>query len=233
MSRLPAAACAAVLGIAGLFASAAGARVLVITAPDGSRRIVNVPDDARLAPSVPQGSQSGRSVLWPTVEAMARSQGLDPDLVDLVIRMESGYNPFAISAKGARGVMQLMPQTASLYGVHNVFDARENIRAGVSYLKDLLTRFNSNVGLALAAYNAGPQAVESYGGVPPYHETRSYVRSILGAYRGDAGPVLAGGFGRLAHPARPVRLLSEGSVSLISNAHSSGEATLERRLGLR
>ena len=208
--------------------------VFIFTAPDGSRRIVNVPASGPGTIAIPEGAADRRAALWPAVEETARSHGLDPRLVDLVIRMESGYNPRAVSPKGARGVMQLMPATASMYGVANLFDPVQNIRAGVRYLKDLFQRFNSDVSLALAAYNAGPEAVEKHGGVPPYDETRSYVRAILMAYRGDASlSTLSGGFGRPVRRARPVELTGEDGRSLIANVRHSGEAAVSRPLGLR
>ena len=101
------------------------------------------------------------------------------DLVRAVIQVESGYDPRAVSAKGALGLMQLMPQTARELGVRNPFDPEENIRGGTSYLRQLLERFDQDEELALAAYNAGPQAVVRYGQrVPPYRETRNYVRKV-------------------------------------------------------
>jgi soluble lytic murein transglycosylase-like protein len=107
---------------------------------------------------------------------------LSPDFVRAVIQAESAFNPRARSVKGAMGLMQLMPQTARAYGVFDPFNAAENIRAGVAYLRSLLDRFNQDESLALAAYNAGPAAVEKYGrSVPPYKETRSYVAKIRGA----------------------------------------------------
>jgi hypothetical protein len=208
--------------------------VLIYTAPDGTRRVLNVPAAGSYAGVVPDGAAERREQLWPTVQDAARSNGLDPNLVDLVIRMESGYNPRAVSPRGARGVMQLMPGTASLYGVSNVFDPFQNIRGGVRYLRDLLQRFNSNVELALAAYNAGPEAVDRHGGVPPYAETRGYVRSILAAYQGDTTlGTLTGGFGRPARRARPVEVIGESGRPLISNAQHPGEATISRQLALR
>jgi hypothetical protein len=130
--------------------------------------------------------------------------------------------------------MQLMPGTASLYGVRNAFDPVQNIRGGVRYLRDLLQRFDSNVALALAAYNAGPEAVDRHGGVPPYAETRGYVRSILAAYQGDTAlATLSGGFGRPAHRARPVEVVAESGRSLISNAQRPGEAAISHPLALR
>jgi soluble lytic murein transglycosylase-like protein len=104
---------------------------------------------------------------------------LNPDFVRAVIQAESAFNPYARSVKGAMGLMQLMPSTAAEYRVTNAYDPVQNIRAGVAYLKSLLTRFNDDVSLALAAYNAGPRAVEKYGRtVPPYKETRNYVARI-------------------------------------------------------
>lgn len=107
---------------------------------------------------------------------------VDPKLVDAVVRVESGYNPRALSPKGAQGLMQLIPATAARFGVANPFDPGENVRGGVGYLRELLTEFNGNVPLTLAAYNAGEGAVEHYGGVPPYAETRDYVRKVTEIY---------------------------------------------------
>ena len=112
------------------------------------------------------------------IEQNATEHGVSPHLVRAVIQQESGFNPRAVSHKGAMGLMQLMPATATELGVLDPFDPSENIRAGVKYLKGLLTKFAENVPLALAAYNAGPTAVEKYGAVPPYRETRDYVSRI-------------------------------------------------------
>ena len=109
----------------------------------------------------------------------ANAHALSPDFVKAVIQSESAFNPRARSAKGAMGLMQLMPQTAAEYHVLDAYSPAENIRAGVAYLKTLMTRFDNDVSLALAAYNAGPGAVEKYGRtVPPYKETRNYVARI-------------------------------------------------------
>ena len=104
---------------------------------------------------------------------------LDPDLVNSVIKAESGFNARAVSPKGAQGLMQLMPGTASQLGVPNAFDPQANVEGGTKYLRELLERYNFDLVKALAAYNAGPQRVEQFGGVPPYYETRAYVARIV------------------------------------------------------
>jgi len=108
--------------------------------------------------------------------------GLDEDFVKAVINQESGFNPNATSHCGAMGLMQLMPSTAQGLGVKNAYDAEQNIEGGTKYLKGLMDRFNNDKSLALAAYNAGPNAVKKYGGIPPYNETQNYVKSVLSKY---------------------------------------------------
>ena len=116
-----------------------------------------------------------------SINQHARNQGVAADLVRAVIQVESAFNPMAISNKGAMGLMQLMPATALELGVRNPFDPDQNIRGGVTYLKQLLTRYDQKVELALAAYNAGIGNVEKYGDVPPFKETRNYVDKITKA----------------------------------------------------
>jgi hypothetical protein len=113
------------------------------------------------------------------VKAASGTYRLDPDLVNSVIRAESGFNVRAVSPKGAQGLMQLMPKTASDLGVHNAFDPQANVDGGTRYLRELLERYDFDLVKALAAYNAGPQRVEQYGGVPPYYETKAYVARIV------------------------------------------------------
>jgi soluble lytic murein transglycosylase-like protein len=116
------------------------------------------------------------------IHEAAREHGVDPRLVAAVARRESAFNANAVSHAGACGVMQLMPDTARFLGVRNVFDARENIFGGTRYLRTLLDTFNGDLDLALAAYNAGPGAVEKHRGIPPYRETRAYVAAVRGTY---------------------------------------------------
>jgi len=115
------------------------------------------------------------------IHAAAQKHGVDEKLISSVIAAESNFDPKAISRKHALGLMQLLPTTAKQYAVTNVFDPAQNIDAGTHYLKDLLARYQGNLKFALAAYNAGPEMVDRYGGVPPFPETRSYVRQITSA----------------------------------------------------
>jgi soluble lytic murein transglycosylase-like protein len=120
-------------------------------------------------------------VFEPIIREHASQQGVRADLVRAVIQVESAFNPRAVSPKGAMGLMQLMPDTARQFGVVDPFNPAENIRAGVKYLRQLLDKYDDNEQLALAAYNAGPTAVDRYGSqIPPYKETRNYVAKITG-----------------------------------------------------
>jgi soluble lytic murein transglycosylase-like protein len=113
------------------------------------------------------------------IRAAAEKHGVDEKLIAQLIAVESNFNPRATSRKQAQGLMQLLPRTAARFSVANVFDPAQNIDAGTRYLKELLDRFRGNLLLALAAYNAGPEMVEHYRGVPPFPETQKYVRQIL------------------------------------------------------
>ncbi|MCP4581890.1 MAG: transglycosylase SLT domain-containing protein [candidate division Zixibacteria bacterium] len=120
-------------------------------------------------------------------ELIERASGInnvDPKLIKAVIMQESGGNPKAISSKGAKGLMQLMDGTARMLGVSNPFDVKQNINAGVKYLSSLIKKFNGNIENALAAYNAGPGVVDKYGGMPPYEETKKYVKNIMDKLEG-------------------------------------------------
>jgi soluble lytic murein transglycosylase-like protein len=163
-------------------AAAAGVRVEI--GANGRKVIINenpVQRSRRLAGRLVPVPDSD---LEPMIARHSGNQNLDPKLVKAVIQVESGYNSRARSNKGALGLMQLMPDTASLLNVRNPFDPEENLRGGTRYLRQLLDRFAGRVELALAGYNAGPGAVEKHKGVPPYAETRDYVRQVMALYRG-------------------------------------------------
>lgn len=130
-------------------------------------------------PDTPPAAKHQAMNIADVVQSASDRHHLDPDLVNSVIHAESRFNPKAVSPKGARGLMQLMPQTAGDLGVSNSFDPQQNVEAGTRYLRELLERYNFDLLKALAAYNAGPARVEQYGGVPPYRETRAYVSKIV------------------------------------------------------
>ena len=138
-------------------------------------------------------SPAERKSVEEAVHAMAPGFGLDPMLVLAVIAAESAFDKTAVSPKGAQGLMQLMPQTASRFGVSNAFDAEQNLRGGMTYLAWLIEQFRGDLDLALAGYNAGEGAVEQYRGIPPYQETREYVRRIRAVYRGPGITVAQAG----------------------------------------
>ena len=150
-------------------------------------RIYDVPG----APSYRTTTADDRTVTAPRFDdfvlAHAQRHALRPELVRAVIQVESGYNPSATSPKGAMGLMQLMPATARALGVRNPYDPEDNIRGGTAYLRQLLDKYEGNEQLALAAYNAGSGAVDRYGTVPPYRETRDYVRRVALKAGADTG----------------------------------------------
>lgn len=118
-----------------------------------------------------------------TVARCAQVYRLSPALLMAVIKAESGFNPIVISKAGAVGLMQLVPETAMLHGVHNLYDTRDNITGGAKHLRYLLDRYHGNVRLALAAYNAGARKVDRYHQIPPFQETKAYVKKVMGFYR--------------------------------------------------
>jgi hypothetical protein len=133
-------------------------------------------------PVVAPASTATASPYHELVAAVASRYGVDAELITSVIAVESNFDPKAVSRKNARGLMQLLPETAARLGVRDIFDPQENIDAGTRYLKELLQKYNNDLVLTLAAYNAGPDNVQKYGNVPPFNETISYVKRVKRTY---------------------------------------------------
>ena len=158
-------------------AATCGAEIFTLVRPDGSLLIT---DEPPFPPAIPVLAVARAEH---PIDAIAKRHGVDPLLVRAIIRVESNFDPKAVSPKGAVGLMQLMPETAMRYGVENRFDATQNIDGGVRYMRDLMAMFNGNLSLALAAYNAGEGAVLKYGRrIPPYPETQQYVVGVRSYY---------------------------------------------------
>lgn len=175
-------------------ATSAGAEVYRLATSDGTVHFTNAPTDPRYRSL---GYSSGTAAGWlrlpgadtpryaTEIRDASGRYGVPERLVQAVIRVESAFNPRAVSVKGARGLMQLMPETASMLGVQNSFDPQQNIEGGVRHLRGLIDRFGNDLPMALAAYNAGERAVVSYRGIPPFPETRDYVTRVLYHYDGS------------------------------------------------
>jgi soluble lytic murein transglycosylase-like protein len=186
--------------IAAVLATAApvGAQVYKLSGNDGTVHFTNAPTDPRYRSLA--GYSSGTAAGWLKLQRADTTRygseikhasdryGVPERLVHAVIRVESAFNPRAVSGKGAQGLMQLMPETASMLGVRNSFDPQQNIDGGVRHLRWLIDRFGNDVPLALAAYNAGEKAVINYRGIPPFPETRDYVTRVLHFYDGGTTP---------------------------------------------
>jgi soluble lytic murein transglycosylase-like protein len=201
-----------VLSLLSVLTGRAAAETFRLTAPDGTVTYTNTPTDPRYRREglVPASSGTGRGWLrlpvgspglyGDDIRAAAERYGVPEALIRAVIRIESDFNPMAVSRKGAQGLMQLMPRTASILGVRNSFDPRQNIDGGARHLRSLMDRFGNDLTLVLAAYNAGEQAVTAYGGVPPYPETQDYVAKVLQFYGGAPTGVAPGRAYRVTAP---------------------------------
>jgi soluble lytic murein transglycosylase-like protein len=222
-----------------LLAWSAGAEVRVERLPDGRRVVRNLPAATPRASAPAAGAQAAPASTPPATAAPSRPpvppdelrrlvaeaaarEGVDRRLVEAVVRAESAWNPAALSRKGAIGLMQLMPATAAGLTVADPWDAAENVRGGVRYLRMLIDRFG-RLEHAVAAYNAGPGAVERHGGVPPYAETRAYVRRVLALYDGreaDLGARVG------ARGAAPRLVQAADGRRMLTNAAGAAPATL-------
>jgi soluble lytic murein transglycosylase-like protein len=153
------------------------------------------PNSSSSGPVRPQNkTRASQAANFPTtygeiIESACGRHGVDPALVHAVVKVESDFNPYALSKKGAMGLMQLMPETAINMNVRDTFNPHENIDGGVKYLRYLIDRYEGNLSLALAAYNSGESAVRRWGAIPPFRETREYVRRIMQLYKGSGNAV--------------------------------------------
>jgi soluble lytic murein transglycosylase-like protein len=175
----------------------------------------------------PEQAHARSGDLCELVHRLSTDEGLDPKLVDSVVRVESGYNPSAVSHKGALGLMQLMPDTARRLDVDDPFDPEQNVRGGVRELDRLIERFSGNLQLALAAYNAGEGAVERHRGIPPFQETRDYVARVMSLYTGESFRLSDG---RLISPVRMLRD-TEGRPVITNTSGSDGRSLAIARTG--
>lgn len=141
------------------------------------------PEQSRTQPAAPQKKKGLHTPFEHFINQAATTHQVDPDLIKAIIMAESRYNPKAVSKRGARGLMQLMPITAKSLGVEDSFDPEDNINGGVMYFRKLLDRFDGNVKFALAAYNAGSRYVRKYGGVPPFRQTQTYIHKVFNYHR--------------------------------------------------
>ena len=176
------------IAVAVIGASSAMAQVQVVIGADGKKTISNFGGGLSAAHAGDlrwlARQRNRRSPYDAIIDRHAVAYGVDPVLVRAVIQVESDFNPQCVSNKGARGLMQLMPETARRYGIRDIFNPEENIRGGVRELAELLEMFNNDLPRALAAYNAGSGAVLKYAGIPPYSETMTYVKRALTVYYG-------------------------------------------------
>jgi soluble lytic murein transglycosylase len=196
------------------------------------KKVKSQPANALSTDPIPRYSDPGKSTYIASanmpssyvdiISTACERHGVDPALVRAVVKVESDFNPYAISRKGAMGLMQLMPQTAVELNVKNSFSPHENINGGVKYLRYLLDRYEGNVSLALAAYNAGETAVKRWGTIPPIKETQNYVRRIMDMYNGS---------GKMYGPRYTIYVgySEDGALVLTDNPSNHKNKTLAQR----
>jgi hypothetical protein len=187
------------------------------------------PGPTAARPAMERGSQSpGIRAFVELIRTTAERYGVDTRLVQAMVQTESAGNPAAVSPKGARGLMQLMPERAALLGVRDSFDPSQNVDGGVRHMRDLLQSFGGDVTLALAAYNAGEAAVRSYGGVPPYAETREYVRRVRALYEAG-GSLSPRTLALVTAPQRVYRTVGEDGTLTFTNVPPRAAGTSPNR----
>src|SRR5215813_4037125 len=184
-------------------------KIIVVVNSDGRVVFTNIDDTPEPVRATDTGSIDNLADEMPVslralVDTISRNHGVDPSLVRAVIETESNFNRWAVSNKGALGLMQLIPDTGRRYGVRDFFDPQQNVAGGVRYLRFLLDKFNGNLDLSLAAYNAGENVVERLGRVPPIPETTTYVRRVRSIYKQKSPPLLAP-----PHPAGTAKTAAE------------------------
>ncbi len=172
-----------IFSILSIFLIQIHSEIIVKQDENGNKIIMNKPSKETVKKSsISKPLPGKRTDFDALIDVYANKYGVDKDLVHAVIQVESDYNPVAVSKKGAMGLMQLHPETANDLGVHNPFHIESNLEGGIRYLREMLDRYG-DIRKALAAYNAGPEAVDKYNGIPPYKETQNYVKKVLSVYK--------------------------------------------------
>ena len=235
--------CVVALSLAVFASPAAAGGTYQFQDDQGVVHYTNVPSDPRYSfvrrdpepdrgkPAAAEGGGTlsrGTRAFAHIIRSAAERYGVDTRLVEAIVQTESAGNPTAVSPKGARGLMQLMPERAAELGVRDSFDPTQNVDGGVRHMRDLLQRFGGDVTLALAAYNAGEAAVRAHGGVPPYAETREYVRRVRALYNG-AGELMSGAVALVTAPQRIYREVAEDGTLTFTNLPPRAGAAPSRR----
>jgi Transglycosylase SLT domain/Domain of unknown function (DUF4124) len=221
--------CVGFLSLAGLATTAGAGAMYRFEDDQGVVHYTNVPGDPRYSYVRKDPDPAGKPAAEPGVgrsqglrayahliRASAERYGVETRLVEAIVQAESAGNPTAVSPKGARGLMQLMPERAALLGVRDSFDPQQNVDGGVRHMRDLLQSFGGDVTLALAAYNAGEGAVRSYGGIPPFPETREYVRRVRALYEGG-GALAPRSMALVTAPQRIYRSVADDGTLVFTN----------------